>query len=96
MSTDLKIRAIRSQVWICAACHMWLGRMPVYAGEGDKGDCCERCGNTSMIIRDGRPFGPRSSQWEWLIEEVREFLELFEEGSYERKDLMRSLVVDDD
>lgn len=64
------VRAIKSTVITCNACGHWLGRVPLYESEGDKGDCCDRCGCTSVRLRNGRPFGPRYRYWPALIERL--------------------------
>lgn len=64
-----KLLLIKSWVLICAGCHSWCGRAPQWCGTGDKGDRCYKCGSTSFEIREGRPFGPRCRNWEWMADE---------------------------
>jgi hypothetical protein len=33
----------------------------------DKGYECEKCGCTSVNLRPGRPFGPKSAQWKDVL-----------------------------
>ena len=87
-----RIVAIKSQVITCAACKAWLGREPVYYSEGDKGDYCGRCGNTSVNVRDGRPFGPRHPDWEWLVAEAQGLLDTFADSDYELAEMREALV----
>ena len=84
---------IKSQVTNCNACGAWLSRLPPYYGTGDKGDYCQKCFCTSVKVRDGRPFGPRHRDWKWMLKEVMELVELFEEDSFEYRDVLDSLVV---
>lgn len=55
-------------VFRCANCHAWYCRLPNYMDELDKGDCCEKCGCTSMSLSKGRPIGEKSKDWDWILE----------------------------
>ena len=92
MNETTTLLAIKAQVVTCYSCGAWLGRRPVYYGSGDKGDYCHKCGNTSVKVRDGRPFGPRSKDWVWLKEEVDGLLETFSEDGWERREILDCLV----
>lgn len=68
-----KLYLAKSYVMTCAACGHWMGRWPQFFGDGmdGKGDSCEKCGNTSVNIREGRPYGRKSKQWEWVESEFQ-------------------------
>ena len=65
-----------TEVARCASCKVWYTRYPIFAGLGDKGDQCHKCGCTSFSISPGRPIGPKSQHWEWVLNmwnEITEF-----------------------
>ena len=63
----------------CYSCGAWLGRLPPYYGSGDKGDYCHKCGGTAVKTREGRPFGRRHRDWEWMLKECEELIATFAE-----------------
>jgi predicted amidophosphoribosyltransferase len=64
MAEKYKLLWAASTVFTCAQCHCWVVRSPGFMGDSDiEGFQCEQCGATSVHIRDGRPFGPKSAQW---------------------------------
>jgi len=69
------LRLVKTFVLTCTSCKRWVWRGPQWCCTGDKGDSCQYCGCTSVYVRDGRPFGPRSKQWaemvEWFNEQYR-------------------------
>lgn len=96
LAGDTRIVAVRSKVITCFSCKAWLGRVPTYCGDGDKGDYCHRCGCTSVNIRDGRPFGPRSRDWSLAIDEVMDLLRTFATEpvfTYELEEILEAVVV---
>lgn len=57
----------KSYVFTCTSCHSWQGRIPQFWGQDlGKGYQCEKCGCTSVNIREGRPYGSKSKAWEWV------------------------------
>ena len=62
---------IKTITFVCDSCRRTV-RVPAWQGEDGLGEC-EHCGCTSSTMHDGRPFGPRSQAWEYLIEEWRWF-----------------------
>lgn len=76
---------IQSEIWECAKCKRWAYRVPVSAQgyDGSKSWECVGCGNTSTQRRGaGRPFGPRSRNWEMLLE-WEEFVKAMDGGGDE-------------
>jgi len=78
-----KLIRVESMVETCAQCGMWLLRSPEYSNGlgGDKGHQCERCGCTSVQIRRGRPYGPKSALWARITEDFNEiwpYMHIFE------------------
>lgn len=64
MAEKYKLLWAASTVFTCAQCHCWVIRSPKFMGDSDiEGFQCEQCGATSVSLRDGRPFGPKSSLW---------------------------------
>jgi len=69
----MKLKLIKTFVFTCSRCNAWQGRIPQWYGDcGDKSDSCHKCGCTSFNIREGRPYGNRSSKWEKLLVEFEE------------------------
>ena len=63
-----KLLLARSVVVTCASCKAWYMRYPAFMGDDlDKGDQCLRCGVTSFTMREGRPYGPKSKDWDWIL-----------------------------
>lgn len=57
-----------SVVFSCAQCKRWLVRSPKFMGDTYvDGFECEYCGATSVHERSGRPFGPKSKQWDEIL-----------------------------
>ena len=65
----MKIKIIFMDVWVCARCHQWVGRIPkIEHGAWDKGHMC-KCGCTSIELRgEGRPLGFKSRFWKRELE----------------------------
>jgi hypothetical protein len=64
-----KLLKAKATVYTCNGCGKWLLRHPCFMGiPFDKGDHCEKCGCTSVKMRSGRSFGPRSKQWKTIVE----------------------------
>lgn len=86
------IVGIRSMVITCYSCRAWLGRVPIYYSTGDKGDQCTKCGGSAVSVRDGRPFGPRHRDWDWMVKEAQELLDTFADDEYETREMRSALV----
>ena len=52
----------------CARCHAWVERYPSFMGDRDDFWECDRCGCTSMYIKDARPYGPLSAKWPQILD----------------------------
>ena len=65
-----KLLKAQSTVETCASCGAWVERYPSFLGESDNSWQCEKCGCSSVKVREGRPYGPKSSQW---VEVVKMF-----------------------
>ena len=76
MAEKIKLLWAASTVFTCAQCHCWVVRSPKFMGDTDiTGFECEQCGATSVQMRDGRPFGPKSQQWQDILSLWDEFSE---------------------
>lgn len=62
-----KLLKADSLVETCASCGAWVERYPAFLGEPDGYWECEKCGCTSVNIRDGRPYAPKSQKWEQVL-----------------------------
>lgn len=69
-----KLLRADSLVETCASCGAWVDRYPEFLGESDGFWQCDKCDNTSIKIRQGRPYSRRSRQWQNI---VTQFEELF-------------------
>lgn len=87
-----KIVGIKSHVVTCYSCGAWLGRAPLWYSEGDKGDFCTKCGSTAVRVRDGRPFGKKSKDWEWLLKECLELFECFADDEYALREMEDGVI----
>ena len=87
-----KIVAIKSMVVTCYTCGAWLGRAPVYYSEGDKGDFCHKCSGTAVRVRDGRPFGPKHKDWEWMLKECEELIAHFQDDPYWAQEMEDAVI----
>lgn len=67
-----KLLKADSLVETCASCGAWVNRYPAFFGESGCDWGCDKCGCTSVKIRDGRPYGPKSRQWEHVVAEFNE------------------------
>ncbi len=67
-----KLLKADSLVETCASCGAWVNRYPAFFGESDRYWQCDKCGCTSVKIRDGRPYGSKSRQWEHVVIEFNE------------------------
>lgn len=88
-----KVLLIYSEMGICTLCGHWRGRFPLFYGvfSGGKGDSCEHCGCTSVEIRPGRPFGPRSRYWANLVRFFNHYvLDLSYENWWEYRDMVKT------
>lgn len=54
-----------STVWTCSSCGAWAGRFPKFLDD-DGFWQCDKCGCTSVNIKEGRPYGPKSKDWDWI------------------------------
>jgi len=66
-----------SVVVTCGCCGRWLGRMPKFLGIEGEWDC--ECGCTSVKVRDGRPYGPKSREWTRVNGEFNDLWRFIEE-----------------
>ena len=87
MAEKVKLLWASATVYTCCQCHCWIDRIPDFMGEPfDKGYECEQCGCTSVNLRPGRPFGPKSARWKDVLldwDEYYEFiLEIIEACGY--------------
>lgn len=64
-----KLLKVPSIVETCARCGVWVHRYPAFLGEFMGFWRCDKCGNTSIKRRPGRPYGPRSKAWESILSE---------------------------
>lgn len=72
-----KLLKAESTVFICNCCKRWLGRAPTFlALDGTEGEFECDCNCTSIIMRPGRPYGPKSREWKQVEEEFQELWEL--------------------
>lgn len=62
-----KLLKADSTVETCASCGAWIERYPTFLGESDSFWQCEKCGCTSVKLRDGRPYGPKSGKWAQVV-----------------------------
>lgn len=67
-----KLLKAESLVTVCASCGTWVERCPAFFGELDGYWQCDKCGNTSVKIRDGRPYGAKSREWGRIVQEFEE------------------------
>lgn len=89
----MRVIAIKSQVVTCYSCGAWLGRAPLFYGEGDKGDYCHKCNSTAVRVRDGRPYGPKSRDWARFSAEAEELLQVFADDKWGLQELCDGLVL---
>lgn len=66
-----KLLKANSLVETCASCGTWVERYPVFL-DGDYFWQCDKCGNTSTKVREGRPFAPKSRDWKIIVERFEE------------------------
>jgi hypothetical protein len=64
-----KLIKANALVETCASCGAWVERYPEFFGDDDRFWQCDKCGNTSIKIRQGRPYSNQSKQWAWIVEE---------------------------
>lgn len=77
-----KLISAKSTVVRCACCGAWAYRYPTFMGDDDYFECEKCAGCTSVQMSEGRPYGKKSKEWEWI---ERMFNELFTDISpYER------------
>lgn len=70
-----KLLKLTSMIIRCGGCKTWVLRQPWYLGDDIGFWQCDKCGSTSSIISEGRPYGPRSKKWAQLVEEFNELWE---------------------
>lgn len=71
------LKLVKSHAIRCNGCHRWLGRMPQWQnGDLGNGFQCEHCGCTSVIISEGRSYGPRYREWQSLVDEFNDYVKL--------------------
>lgn len=75
-----QLLSVKSEVLICASCHAWYSRFPIFLDGDSKGDQCDKCGCTSFIVREGRSYGPKSKQWKWIEKEFAKCWRYFTPG----------------
>lgn len=69
-----RLLLVESHAIRCNGCKRWLGRMSQWLnGELGNGFQCEHCGCTSVIMSEGRPYGPRYRAWQSLVDEFAEY-----------------------
>lgn len=64
-----RLLKVRSTVVRCASCGMWITRFPSFFGAFEGFFHCEKCGRTGIVEKEGRPYGPKSQQWDWIVDE---------------------------
>lgn len=73
-----KLLKANSLVETCASCGTWVERYPEFMGESEFWQC-DKCGNTSVKVRQGRPYSKKSRNWGWIN---AQFIELFDSIAY--------------
>jgi len=68
-----KLLLAESTVWTCTSCGAWAGRFPDFMGD-DGFWQCGKCGNTSVNQREGRPYGPKCKDWDWIEREFNDMI----------------------
>jgi len=66
------VKSLRSVVYRCASCHTWVWRTPYILSELGEWRC-EKCGCSSVILNEGRKYGPKSKEWENFLRIVWEY-----------------------
>lgn len=93
-ATTPTLLPVKSFVIHCYACKRWVGRVPQWDnGELGHGWQCEHCGNTSTIMREGRPYGPRYRHWQVLVGEFKGFAEVGMLEGLSRKWILETVEV---
>lgn len=69
-----KLLSCQSLVETCASCGTWVERYPEFL-QGDYFWQCDKCGNTSVRIRQGRPYGKKSREWANIVERFEEMFD---------------------
>lgn len=67
-----KLLKAKSTVETCASCGAWVDRYPSFYGESDGYWECDKCGCTSVKLRDGRPFSKKSRKWDEVVQVFEE------------------------
>lgn len=62
-----KLLKATSLVETCGSCGAWVERYPEFVGNEIEWQC-DKCGATWVNVRQGRPYGPKSKQWELVTE----------------------------
>jgi len=68
---DVRLKKVKTHIVKCEVCRSRSRALLWNAGQ------CETCGSPVIVVKDGRPIGPGSIQWEELKREFYEMLELF-------------------
>ncbi len=58
-----------STVEVCASCGSRFDRYPTFMGSDDGFWRCENCGGSLIKAHKGRPYGPQSKDWEWILDQ---------------------------
>lgn len=77
-----KLLKAQSTVETCASCGAWVDRYPSFMGESDNFWQCDKCGCTSVKLRDGRPYGAKSRQWAEVVQMFEESYLNIHPGDY--------------
>lgn len=88
-----KLLKVKSLVETCSSCGAWVERYPEFLA-GDYFWECEKCGCTSVKIRQGRPYSKKSREWENITNQFNElFLDIpyWDWDSIETEPPMKSL-----
>lgn len=87
--------AIRTYVVRCHNCGAWICRVPMWNGLEGIGEC-DRCGGTFVQFSEGRPFGPRSKHFPYLLHEWEEFqrLGMLNPDEPGAQDILKSVVLE--
>lgn len=73
-----KLLKAESTVETCASCGAWVQRYPTFMGDDDSFWQCDKCGSTSVKLRKGRDYGPKSKHWAWVNKQFQElYLDIF-------------------
>jgi hypothetical protein len=82
--TRKPLKLIKANVVRCNHCAAFVEKVPKWKGGPNLGEglSCGRCGGTSMIVYDGRPFNPRTPWWGSLVAEFWKLVAASDDPSY--------------